>query len=107
MLLNLGSICMLSAFAFLKGGFYQYFVKELLIESKERRIYALGYYISILLSVYASLILKSYLLTLITMTMEMIFLLYFVCSSFPGGASGLNYMGGIVCSLFKNCFRRK
>lgn len=109
MLLNLGSICVLSAFAVLKGGFYQYFVKDLLFSSEQptRRFYAIAYYASILVSLYVSLVLKSYLLTLIAMIAEIIILLYFVCSSFPGGHTGLNYMGSLAWSAIKGCFKVK
>ena len=103
MLLNFGSILILSAFAVLKGGFYQYFVRDML--SSSNRIYAIGYYVSILASVYASLILKSYMLTLITMMAEMVLLMYFVCSSFPGGHTGLNYMGSMAWGFIKRCLR--
>ena len=107
MLLNLGSLSVLSAFAFLKGGFYNYFVKELLLnqEDKKRRLYTIGYFASIIVSLYASLILKSYLLTLLTMIVEMTLLLYFVCASFPGGHTGLNYMMSGVWSFVKSCLR--
>ena len=101
MLLNIGSICVLSSFAVLKGGFYQYFVVELILGP--RKFYALAYLLSIFASIYASLILKSYLLTLVTMTAEFVILLYFVCSSFPGGHTGLNYMGSLLWSAIRNC----
>jgi hypothetical protein len=107
MLLNLGSICVLSSIAVLKGGFYQYFIKDLLFSEPTRRLYAIAYYVSILLSLYVSLILKSYLLTLIAMIAEIIILLYFVCSSFPGGHTGLNYMGSLIWSTLKSCFKVK
>ena len=107
MLLNLGSICMLSSFAVLKGGFYNYFIKELLWnqDDKKRRLYTIGYFASILLSLYASLILKSYLLTLLTMIVEMTLLLYFVCASFPGGQTGLNYLMSTIWGFVKTCLR--
>lgn len=108
MLLNLGSICILGSLAVLKGGFYQYFVKDLLFgEDKPRRVFALGYYGSILLSIYASMILKSYILTLITMALEMVLLLYFICSGFPGGSTGVTYLLGFVKSLCLRCLRIK
>ena len=67
MLINLGSICILSSFGFLKG-FYNYFVKELMCGP--RKYFALGYLISIVLSVYASMVKKSYLATLFTLGVE-------------------------------------
>ena len=82
MLISLGSMCILGSFGFLKG-FYNYFIVELLCGP--RRYYALGYILSILFSLYASMIKKSYLLTMLTLVLEVVFLLYFICSSFPGG----------------------
>ena len=107
MLLNLGSICVLSAFAVLKGGFYNYFIKELLLneEDKKKRLYTIGYFASITISLYASLIMKSYILTLLTMIVEMTLLLYFVCSSFPGGQTGVNYLLSSIWSFVKTCLR--
>ena len=109
MLLNIGTVCVLSAFAVLKGGFYQYFMRDLLFsaDNPTRRFYAIAYYGSIILSIYASMILKSYLLTLATMILEMVLLMYFICSSFPGGATGLNYMGSIICGFIKKCLKFK
>ena len=103
MLLNMGSLCVLSAFAVLKGGFYQYFIKELLLS--DRKYYAISYYSSIIISLYCSLVVKSYILTLIAMALEFVFLMYFICSSFPGGHTGLNYMGSFICSFVKRCFK--
>ena len=89
MLINLGSICILCSFGFLKG-FYNYFIVELLCGP--RRAYALGYILSIVLSLYASVVKKSYIMTMVTLVIEVIFLLYFICSSFPGGRTGLGYI---------------
>ena len=82
MLINLGSICILASFGFLKG-FYNYFVVELFCG--DRKIFAIGYILSIMLSVYASVIKKSSLATMLTIVVEFVFLMYFICSSFPGG----------------------
>lgn len=103
MLINLGSICILCSFGFLKG-FYNYFVIELLCGP--RRVYAVSYIISIVLSLYASTVKKSYLMTMLTLVMEVVLLLYFICSSFPGGRTGLTYMfkclkGGCMTCLKK------
>lgn len=67
LLISLGSGCILASFGALKG-FYNYFVKELLCGPK--RFFAVGYLISIILSVYASMIAKNYLFTLATLILE-------------------------------------
>ena len=103
MLINLGSISILCSFGFLKG-FYNYFVVELLCGP--RKLYAIGYILSIVLSMYASVIKKSYIATIITLAFEVVFLLYFICSSFPGGRTGLTYMFKCVRGGCMSCFKR-
>ena len=78
-----------------------------LLLSSTHRIYTVAYFASIIVSLYVSLILKSYILTLPAMMIEIVFLLYFVCSSFPGGHTGLNYLGSMICSLVKGFLRFK
>lgn len=103
MLINLGSICILCSFGFLKG-FYNYFIVELICGP--RRYYAIGYILSIILSMYASVIKKSYLMTMVTLVFEVVFLLYFICSSFPGGRTGLGYMFKCVKGGFMTCLKK-
>ncbi|CDW77047.1 phosphatidylinositol-4-phosphate 5-kinase family protein [Stylonychia lemnae] len=103
MLLNLGSLCILGSFGFLKG-FYNYFVIELLCGP--RRIYAIGYILSIVLSVYASVVRKILLMTMFTLIIEIVFLLYFICSSFPGGRTGLSYIFKFVRAGCITCFKK-
>ena len=103
MLINLGSLCILGSFGFLKG-FYNYFVADLLLGP--RKLYFLGYLCSSLLSLYASLIAKSYIFTLFTLIIEVIFLLYFICASFPGGRTGLSYIFSMFRGLFTKCCKK-
>lgn len=103
MLINLGSLCILGSFGFLKG-FYNYFVVELLCGP--RKVYAFGYLFSIVLSLYASVIRKSYLMTMFTLLLEVFFLLYFICSSFPGGRTGLTYLFKFIKGGCTTCFKR-
>jgi len=103
MLINLGSLCILGSFGFLKG-FYNYFIGELLCG--ERRIYAMGYIFSIIMSIYASVIRKSYLMTMFTLILEVVLLLYFICASFPGGQTGLSYFFRFVRSGCITCFKK-
>ena len=100
-MLNLGSILILSSFAVLKGP--SAYLATLLATPQ----YTLAYFGSILLSLYVSLVRKSYILTLPAMLLEAVLLLYFVCSSFPGGHTGLNYLGSTAWSLVKSVLLRK
>lgn len=101
LLLNLGSLLVLGSFAALKGP--AAYLATLLTTPG----YTLAYFGSILLSLYVSLIRKSYLLTLPAMALETVLLLYFVCASFPGGHAGLNYLGSTLWALVKAVVIRK
>ena len=61
LLFSLGSICILSSFAFLQNP-YDYFMS---LFSGEKLIFSVCYIGSLLLSIYASLIIKNYILTII------------------------------------------
>ena len=93
MLLNLGSLCILSSFGILKG-FYQYFVIELL--GGKRRWLALGYILSILFSLYSSSILKNYLVTIGALLIEVSF-----------NHINSNYLDGILDVLYLFKFSRR
>mmetsp|Transcript_24255 Transcript_24255/g.18449 ORF Transcript_24255/g.18449 Transcript_24255/m.18449 type:complete len:117 (+) Transcript_24255:377-727(+) len=102
MLVNLGSICILMSFGALKG-FYAYFVNELIFGDK--KLYSIGYILSLAASTYASLIIKNYLLTIACLAIEVVFMLYFICSSFPYGQSGLSFLFRMVVSGVRKCLR--
>mmetsp|Transcript_13490 Transcript_13490/g.13222 ORF Transcript_13490/g.13222 Transcript_13490/m.13222 type:complete len:117 (+) Transcript_13490:383-733(+) len=101
MLINFGSICILTSFGALKG-FYNYFVNELILGDK--KFYSIGYILSVIASIYASLVIKHYLVTVACLLIEIVFLLYFICSSFPYGQSGLSFMFRMVGSGIRKCF---
>jgi hypothetical protein len=82
MLINVGSILILFSFGALKG-YYNYFIKELLLGDK--KLFSIGYILSIIATIYASVVMKSYIFTVISLIAEGIFFLYFACASFPGG----------------------
>ena len=102
MLINLGSLCILSSFGALKG-YYNYLIGELLCG--EKRWFSVGYLLSIIGSLYASIIIKNYLITIATLICEIIFLLYFVCSSFPGGQRALSFILQMIVSTFRKAVR--
>jgi Got1/Sft2-like family len=96
-----GSLLILGSFSTLKG--HKAFISHLI--SKERLPFTLGYSVSLLGSLYANLVSKEYLLTLIFCVIQIIALAYFLISYFPGGATALNYLGGGVVSAIKNCIK--
>merc|ERR1719443_1193346 len=89
-LVNAGSICILAAFSVLNGP--KEFLIDQLLCSKTQALPSILYFGSMIATVYASMIAKSYLLTVCFMALEVVCLLYFVCSYFPGGKAGFQYL---------------
>ena len=98
-LVNVGSIFILAAFSALNGP--KEFLIDQLLCSKTKALPSILYLSSLLATIYASMILKSYLLTVAFMLLELLCLLYFICSYFPGGKTGFKYMVKFLCGLIK------
>ena len=103
-LFNAGSICILASFALIRGT-YQFLVNDMLC-NKSKAFFAWVYLLSLLTTIFASMFLKSYILTIIALVIEMLCLLYFICSFFPYGAQGFKYMLNFIGSAFSSCFGR-
>ncbi|KAK6590351.1 hypothetical protein RS030_162540 [Cryptosporidium xiaoi] len=97
-LFTFGSFFFMSGFAILKGinGFFKYMVE------RERLPFSFIYITSLSLTLYATLILKSYILTLLFSIVQIIALISFLITNFPGGYSALNYISSNVFSGIKN-----
>ena len=103
-LLNVGSLLVHGSFALLKGSCFKYFFRDLLCSgSFLHRFLGLAYYASMALTLYASLIAFSYLLTLGSMLLQFVVLMYYTCSNFPGGVTGLNVLFKFVGEGLKYC----
>ena len=89
-LINVGSICIMTSFGLIKG-WHKFFVEELLC-NKNKFVFAWAYLLSILLSMYSSMIIKSWVWTIVALIVESVCLLYFICSYFPYGTEGMKYM---------------
>ena len=107
-LINIGSICIMASLAIIKGT-YQFLVTDLLC-NKSKWMFAWLYVWSLIFTIYASMIAKNYILTLVSLGIEILSLLYLVCSYFPGGQTGMKYMLSFVwltikksCSLCMKC----
>ena len=101
LLFTLGSICLLLSMAFLQGP--ATYMKKLF--SHEKMVFTITYLVSIVFSLYATLIAGSTILTLIACAVEMISLSWFMCSSVPGGTSGLKILGGQILNTVRGIFR--
>ena len=101
-LMNVGSIMILISFGLIKG-YYKFFVEDLLC-NKQKGFFAWTYVLSVITTIYASMIIKSYVLTLIALGVEIVCLLYFTCSYFPGGNTGFKYMLKALWAMTKGMF---
>ena len=97
LLLNAGILLILCSFALIKGGFFKYFFSYLLCEgSFLKRFLALCLYASMTLNLYSAIIRFNFLESIVSMLFEYVALLYFICSGFPGGVTGVNMMCGLI-----------
>ncbi|CAI5756999.1 unnamed protein product [Candida verbasci] len=95
-----GSILFVLSFGILQGP-YSY-IRHLL--SKERIVFTVIFFSSILLTLYSSVILKSSILTIFTSIVEILAVIYYTVSYFPFGATTLTffssyivgYIGGLI-----------
>ena len=98
-LINVGSILIIASFAVIKGA-YKFLVEDLLFNEK-RWYFAWLYLLSLCVTLYASKSLKSGVLTLISLVIEMGCLAYFISSYFPGGPKGMRMLAKSVFAVVK------
>ncbi len=55
-------------------------------------------------TLYAALIMHSYLLCLVCSGAQVVALLYYIMSYFPGGAQGVKFMLGLFYNALSSCF---
>lgn len=92
LMFTLGSGLMILSFSFLRG--HSAFIKHL--SSLERLPFSASYLTSLVGTLYCSLVMGSYLLTLIFSVIQVIALAYFLVSYIPGGTSALTFIGSMV-----------
>ena len=63
-----------------------------------------GYLGSIVLTLYAALIMHSYILSLVCSGLQVVALLYYLTSYFPGGTSSVKFMLSLFYSAVVQCF---
>jgi hypothetical protein len=102
LLFTLGSALMLASFSFLRG--HVAFIKHL--SSMDRLPFSGSYVISLIGTLYSSLVMGSYLLTMIFSIIQVVALLYFLVSYIPGGVSALTFIGSMAGSGIKSLIVR-
>jgi hypothetical protein len=65
---------------------------------------AAGYVGSIILTLYAALIMHSYVLSLVCSVLQVVALLYYLTSYYPGGTSSVKFMLSMFGSAASTCF---
>eukprot|EP01024_Parvocaulis_polyphysoides_P055373 TRINITY_DN5661_c0_g4_i1.p2 TRINITY_DN5661_c0_g4~~TRINITY_DN5661_c0_g4_i1.p2 ORF type:complete len:235 (-),score=20.85 TRINITY_DN5661_c0_g4_i1:415-1119(-) len=96
---SLGCLCMLLAFSALRG-WKQSFNH---MTSKERLPFTAGYIASVLGTLYAAMMMHSYLLSLFCSGIQVIALIYYIVSYFPGGAQGVQFVLGMFYQGLVGC----
>ncbi|KAL2473138.1 Got1/Sft2-like vescicle transport protein family [Forsythia ovata] len=76
------------------------------MSSKERLPFTLGFIGSMMGTIYVSMVLHSYILTVFFSVLQVLALAYYAISYFPGGSAGLKFiLSSLTSSLFR-CFGR-
>lgn len=102
---SLGSVLILVSLGFLRGWKAMYSS----LSSKERMVPTAAYLGSLFGTLYASLMMHSYIYSLVLCVIQMVTLAYYVASLFPGGAEGMQFLGkgglGMAKSLAGSIFK--
>jgi len=101
LMFSLGSLCMHVAMSYLKASMYDY-VKAL-FSNKDNTIVSGVYFGSLIWTIYSAAILGSYIWVFITSGLQLLSLVWFVFSLFPGGTQGFLNMakyGLRLCPCF-------
>lgn len=96
MLWSMGSLLFVVSFGILQGP--HAYVRHLL--SRERFVFTVVFFGSVLFTIYASVVMKSTIITILSSVVELFAVLYYTVSYFPFGATTLtwfsSYMVGYV-----------
>lgn len=63
-----------------------------------------GYIGAVVLTLYAALIMKSYVLSLVCSALQVVALLYYLTSYYPGGTSSVKFLLSMFSSAASSCF---
>eukprot|EP00928_Gymnodinium_smaydae_P035562 TRINITY_DN25006_c0_g1_i1.p1 TRINITY_DN25006_c0_g1~~TRINITY_DN25006_c0_g1_i1.p1 ORF type:complete len:271 (-),score=45.51 TRINITY_DN25006_c0_g1_i1:55-867(-) len=101
LLYTLGSLCFMGSFSALRGhiAFFKYLL------SRERLLFSITYVSSLLGTLWASLVYRSYLLTIVFVAAQVIALSWFLLSYIPGGRRAFGLMLSMAWRMMKGCLR--
>jgi hypothetical protein len=99
---TLGCGCIIGSFFALKGPRNQ--LSHMI--SKERLPFTLGFTGSMVATIYVSMVLHSYILSVFFSALQVLALAYYAISYFPGGSAGLKFLSSTLISSVFRCFGR-
>lgn len=76
------------------------------MSSKERLPFTLGFIGSMMGTIYVSMVLHSYILSVFCSVLQVLALAYYAISYFPGGSTGLKFISSSLTSSLLKCFGR-
>ncbi|GFY97672.1 protein transport protein SFT2-like [Actinidia eriantha] len=76
------------------------------MSSKERLPFTLGFLGTMVGTVYVSMVLHSYILSVLFSVLQVLALSYYAISYFPGGSTGLKFLSSALTSSVLKCFGR-
>ncbi|XP_077237537.1 got1/Sft2-like vescicle transport protein family isoform X2 [Tasmannia lanceolata] len=99
---TLGCVFIIGSFFALKGP------KNQLVHmsSKERLPFTLGFIGTMVGTIYVSMVLHSYILSVLFSALQVLALSYYAVSYFPGGSAGLKFLSSTLTSSILKCFGR-
>ncbi|CAK8538950.1 unnamed protein product [Lathyrus sativus] len=74
--------------------------------SKERLPFTLGFLCSMVGTIYVSMVLHSYILSVVFSVVQVLSLGYYAISYFPGGSAGMRFLTSALTSRIMTCFGR-
>ncbi|KAK4439667.1 protein transport protein SFT2 [Sesamum alatum] len=74
--------------------------------SKERLPFTIGFISSMIGTIYVSMVLHSYVLSVLFSVLQVMALAYYSISYFPGGSAGLKFLSSSITSSILKCFGR-
>ncbi|GAV59643.1 Got1 domain-containing protein [Cephalotus follicularis] len=76
------------------------------MSSKERLPFTLGFIGSMVGTIYVSMVLHSYVLSVLFSVIQVLSLAYYAISYFPGGSAGMKFLSSALTSSVMRCFGR-
>lgn len=74
--------------------------------SKERLPFTIGFLGSMFATIYVSMVLHSYILSVFFSCLQILALAYYAISYFPGGSAGMKFLSSALVASVLRCFGR-